>query len=184
MGALNANGIFSLTVSGGGGWGKKQGLLSLDPDTKFSAPGLGGGNGDEDLESFVRAFKNEHGSGGEGYGVAAGPFDAGVVAPGSVVQFFVAPTSMCELGSGPQQGIESDVHEAEYWTDGPSFGVTPRIPGAPTRGVDGQSWKVVEGTFGAVSSEAMYLSDTGGADAPGLLETKVNGPDSYLSRAR
>ncbi|KAK4447523.1 hypothetical protein QBC34DRAFT_409639 [Podospora aff. communis PSN243] len=59
-------------LSGGGGWGLKQGLLSLDPQTKYSTAD------NEDVESFMRSFQ------GEDSGSAT-------VMPGSYVQYFVEP---------------------------------------------------------------------------------------------
>ncbi|KAK0729180.1 hypothetical protein B0T21DRAFT_370519 [Apiosordaria backusii] len=56
-------------LSGGGGWGLKQGLLSLDPDTRYAR------EEHEDMESFIRSFKGEDATGG-------------IVTPGSYVQFF------------------------------------------------------------------------------------------------
>ena len=62
-------------MSGGGGWGLKQGLLSLDPQTKHSTPD------EEDVESFIRSFNGED-SGGA------------TVIPGSYVQFMVEPVGL------------------------------------------------------------------------------------------
>jgi len=59
-------------VSGGGGWGLKQGLLSLDPQTKYST-----GN-EEDVENFIRSFHREDSG-------------SGVVTPGTYIQFMVEP---------------------------------------------------------------------------------------------
>ncbi|KAK4205331.1 hypothetical protein QBC40DRAFT_271526 [Triangularia verruculosa] len=56
-------------LSGGGGWGLKQGLLSLDPNTRYAR------EEHEDMESFIRSFKGEDATGG-------------IVTPGSYVQFF------------------------------------------------------------------------------------------------
>ncbi len=68
-----------LVVSGGGGWGDKQGLLSLDPQTKYSSPD------EDDVESFIRSFKGDTSGAGT------------VVAPGSYIQFFIE-------GPRPAQG--------------------------------------------------------------------------------
>jgi hypothetical protein len=58
-------------LSGGGGWGAKQGLLSLDPEAKFET------TDDEDVESFERDFLAGQ-MGGSGGGSVVGPGD-GVV---------------------------------------------------------------------------------------------------------
>lgn len=68
-------------VSGGGGWGLKQGLLSLDPNTRYAR------EEHEDMESFIRSFKREDATGG-------------IVTPGSYVQFFteaIPPTEKTRL---------------------------------------------------------------------------------------
>lgn len=68
-------------MSGGGGWGLKQGLLSLDPQTRYST------GDEEDVESFIRLFHGEDS-------------DSGVVTPGSYVQFMVEP-----VGPRPPGGL-------------------------------------------------------------------------------
>ncbi|KAK0656743.1 hypothetical protein B0T16DRAFT_501373 [Cercophora newfieldiana] len=78
-------------LSGGGGWGLKQGLLSLDPQTKYSTPD------EEDIESFIRSFNGED-SGGA------------TVIPGSYVQFMVEP-----FGHPPKGALQHDT------TDGASM---------------------------------------------------------------
>ncbi|CAP69383.1 uncharacterized protein PODANS_1_10470 [Podospora anserina S mat+] len=68
-------------LSGGGGWGLKQGLLSLDPNTRYAR------EEHEDMESFIRSFKREDATGG-------------IVTPGSYVQFFteaIPPTEKTRL---------------------------------------------------------------------------------------
>ncbi|KAH8905449.1 hypothetical protein BR93DRAFT_960482 [Coniochaeta sp. PMI_546] len=55
-------------LSGGGGWGAKQGLLSLDPEAKFET------TDDEDVESFERDFLAGQ-NGGSGGGSVVGPGD-------------------------------------------------------------------------------------------------------------
>ncbi|KAB5580311.1 hypothetical protein GE09DRAFT_1279251 [Coniochaeta sp. 2T2.1] len=55
-------------LSGGGGWGAKQGLLSLDPETRFETTEA------EDIESFERDFMAGR-EGGTGGGSVVGPGD-------------------------------------------------------------------------------------------------------------
>ncbi|CRK46843.1 hypothetical protein BN1723_020146, partial [Verticillium longisporum] len=84
-------------ISGGGGWGKKQGLLSLDTETQFSL------TGEEDLESFIRSFHGQKGGDGED-----APLDSGVVAPGSTLQFFT--TAVGELPEPRQADFSLTEH--------------------------------------------------------------------------
>ncbi|KAK0632267.1 hypothetical protein B0T14DRAFT_444941 [Immersiella caudata] len=70
-------------LSGGGGWGFKQGLLSLDPQTKYST------SDDEDVENFIRSFHGQD-SGGA------------TIAPGSYVQYFVEPFGCPPRGFRPR----------------------------------------------------------------------------------
>jgi len=62
-------------VSGGGGWGAKQGLLSLDPETTYAQPEQ------NDIDAFVKAFEERN---------SAEP-SSGLVSPGSYVLFCVEP---------------------------------------------------------------------------------------------
>lgn len=63
-------------MSGGGGWGDKQGLLALDPETRFPTH-----DNEEDMERFIRSFTGRE------------PAGTGVVTPGTWVQFMVERAS-------------------------------------------------------------------------------------------
>ncbi|KAK1832895.1 hypothetical protein QBC39DRAFT_403783 [Podospora conica] len=82
-GLLARGGHVRKVLSGGGGWGVKQGLLSLDPQTRYDVAE------EEDVESFMRSFHGEEAGGG-------------VVAPGSWVQFMVEAV---EVGGGEGGGL-------------------------------------------------------------------------------
>ncbi|RYP56692.1 hypothetical protein DL769_009882 [Monosporascus sp. CRB-8-3] len=62
-------------LSGGGGWGLKQGLLSLDPETSYTQPEQ------DDIEMFIKAFQERNSS---------NPSE-GLVIPGSYVLFCTEP---------------------------------------------------------------------------------------------
>ncbi|KAK1754936.1 hypothetical protein QBC47DRAFT_382218 [Echria macrotheca] len=89
MGGLLGRGCHMRRIlSGGGGWGLKQGLLSLDPQTKYATADQ------DDIESFIRSFHGEDGDG------------TAVITPGSFVQFMVepvgvAPTETQDDGKSP-----------------------------------------------------------------------------------
>jgi hypothetical protein len=90
-----------MVVSGGGGWGLKQGLLSLDPQTKYATEEA------EDVESFIRSFNGEEKGGA-------------TVAPGSWVQFMVEP-----VGNKPEgMDMSGEVGEAGCFIIGTPGGVS------------------------------------------------------------
>ncbi|OHW95497.1 hypothetical protein CSPAE12_05915 [Colletotrichum incanum] len=140
-------------LSGGGGWGKKQGLLSLDPETTYSSS-----SEEEDLDSFIRSFESQHDGGAQ----------QGVVAPGSYIQYFVtAPMSARPNVSRPDGATlniafgtsESAISEAPLSTDGPS------------------DWKVVPEHFGAVSSHGLFIKSQVNDFTS---ESKLDAPGSWV----
>jgi hypothetical protein len=140
-------------VSGGGGWGTKQGLLSLDPETTLNA------EEHEDLESFIRSFKGEDAAGG-----------GGIVTPGSYVQFFT-------------EGIYPRAYDTKtFHPNGSAYAIGTASEGKKdsTARVEDrkEGWKVESGLFGAVSSEAIYVK----SDHPELggFKTKIDAPSSYM----
>ncbi|KAI1416798.1 hypothetical protein F5Y13DRAFT_153089 [Hypoxylon sp. FL1857] len=74
-------------LSGGGGWGLKQGLLSLDPETNYSLPDQ------DDVEMFIKAFQERD---------SPNPSE-GLVTPGSYLMFCIEPhCTIKEIGSSQQ----------------------------------------------------------------------------------
>ncbi|KAK0731592.1 hypothetical protein B0H67DRAFT_639962 [Lasiosphaeris hirsuta] len=123
-------------LSGGGGWGEKQGLLSLDPQTRYSTPDQ------EDVEKFILAFK------GEG-GTASG------ITPGSWIQFVYEP-----LG-GPLE-LAKPVSMARLPTYDP--GNNRIIVGTRSTHSSSDSPSQVtvhEGAFGATASQGLYVAAKG-----------------------
>lgn len=140
-------------LSGGGGWGAKQGLLSLDPETRFTAAGAEGG--EEDVESFIRSFHGEESGGG-------------VVAPGGWVQFMVEEE--VEVGHAvgdPRPAVMLGTHVAVEEPDGSS--------------ADGGAAEVevLEDVFGAASSKGFYIA-TEGEGGDGEVVTKIDAARSYV----
>ncbi|TDZ73249.1 hypothetical protein CTRI78_v001407 [Colletotrichum trifolii] len=138
-------------LSGGGGWGKKQGLLSLDPETKY------GPSEDDDLDSFIRSFASQHDGGAQ----------EGVVAPGSYVQYFVSPppTAKPAATTGEQLSL--------------AFGTSESALAEDTAAAEGPSeWKLVPGHFGAVTSHGLFLGSHCTAGKP--MESKLDAPDSWI----
>ncbi|KAL8381731.1 hypothetical protein RB595_005824 [Gaeumannomyces hyphopodioides] len=147
-------------LSGGGGWGAKRGLLSLDPETTYSSSGA------QDLESFIASF------GGE---VTADS----VVTPGSYIQFLVEPMPLSSTGSA---------NEAAQNLPPLVLGTTPaQIAGDEKTEHASSSTQLVAGHFGALSSSGIFLSLESGAGSeaargsrPPTTLTKVDVPNAYV----
>ncbi|KAJ9157963.1 V-type c subunit family protein [Pleurostoma richardsiae] len=142
-------------LSGGGGWGLKQGLLSLDPQTSYSPPG-----GAEDVESFIRSFRGDDTA-------------DSIVAPGCYVQFLVAPVS-----------VEIPNAESTRQSSAAMFGVHEGAGLLePSQQGDG-SVKFLPGVFGAVSSHGIFLSSSPGSTqyqvASPEIKTKIDVPNSAV----
>ncbi|KAM7208022.1 hypothetical protein V8F20_001568 [Naviculisporaceae sp. PSN 640] len=75
-GILLGGGQFRQVLSGGGGWGDKKGLLSLDPESRYST------DEQDSVEDFIRSFKGQDSAENGGSGV-------GIIPENSWVQFFV-----------------------------------------------------------------------------------------------
>ncbi|KAF5527322.1 hypothetical protein CGCA056_v000650 [Colletotrichum aenigma] len=142
-------------LSGGGGWGKKQGLLSLDPETKYSPS-----SEEEDLDSFIRSFSSQH----------DGKAQEGVVAPGSYVQYFVSPPATAKPALSPTQSSFANV----------AFGASESALAEDTASTEGPSgWEIVPGHFGAVSSHGLFIASQGNTLAH-TTETKLDVPDTWV----
>lgn len=118
-----------IIVSGGGGWGLKQGLLSLDPQTTYTTPG------DEDIESFIKSFRGESSA-------------DSIVAPGSYVQFFVSPMHTPKSrsildNSGSLPSTVLGTHE---------------ISSTETKESGTPSIELIPGLFGGVSTQGLFIS--------------------------
>ena len=143
-------------VSGGGGWGLKQGLLSLDPQTRYSTPDQ------EDVESFIRSFKGEDSVGG-------------IVAPGSFVQFFVEPAYRLVPGSQTEGATTPEEPESASLVVG-----TIDNTANPTR--DLNEIEVHRNVFGAVSAEGIFISS--GVDSQGNqagATTKIDASNAFVT---
>ncbi|KAG6041004.1 hypothetical protein E4U41_006333 [Claviceps citrina] len=78
-----AGGRFYQVLSGGGGWGPKKGLLSLDPRETYFAS-----SEEEEMERFVRTMSS-----------------SSFAPPGSHIQFFVPAMASAETVASPATGI-------------------------------------------------------------------------------
>ncbi|KAL2022816.1 hypothetical protein VTK56DRAFT_4632 [Thermocarpiscus australiensis] len=154
-------------LSGGGGWGPKQGLLSLDPQTKF------GTSAQEDMEAFIKSFRGDDAAGGGGGGGGGSGFETA----GPYVQFFVemSPVTKHSKTIGVDHGFRS-------------FRSPTVVTGTPGAAIKHLRDETCLNLFGAVSSEGIYLSshEPLGAvstkldgNSPSVVSTKLDAPRSY-----
>ncbi|CAK7267213.1 hypothetical protein SEPCBS119000_002431 [Sporothrix epigloea] len=186
-------------LSGGGGWGLKQGLLSLDPQMShpttdglarsqgadaasqskiMGEEGRGEESDDEAMLSFIRSFKNETLVGRE---VAAGEASDGsasreagvdgVAMPGALVQFFVAPLPRAtqELDAGSAKTNAETGVELSDWSIALG-GDGGSAVGFPS-GADVEQVTLIHNHFGAVSSHGVFLA--AGANSKGASSSEV-----------
>lgn len=133
-------------LSGGGGWGKKAGLLSLDP-----VP----------VSEEVPIRMEDATSGFEGPGdfsIALTP----VVHPGDAIQFFIAPASATEVnGDKALENLKSlPKQRALGWELGTVPSTVDSIPGGSWQhvGADSEYIAVFRNSFGALSEGGMTLT--------------------------
>lgn len=148
-------------MSGGGGWGPKQGLLSLDPQTTLAS------DEHQDMQSFIDSFKRE-----------AIPKTEGDEE--TFVQFFVEamppPPTITATAADQQQPTKTPSHA--HWkrpaimigTAGSAIGFAP-----PAHAVE-----ACAGLFGAVSSAGVYLERDAEGDGRPAMTSKLDAPGSYL----
>ncbi|KAI0537986.1 hypothetical protein GGR58DRAFT_469621 [Xylaria digitata] len=154
-------------LSGGGGWGLKQGLLSIDPETSFSLP-----DQDDEMEMFIRSFKERE----------SGERTSGLAAPGSFLLFCVEPqvTDIERLSS--QQHAPT-----KAW----SFGVAPNLDHMPRHVSNPDLVEIIGGHFGISSETGLFLratpefvgisgSNGGEGISEGSFTTKVDVPGAYF----
>ena len=147
-------------MSGGGGWGLKQGLLSLDPQTKHSTS-----DGD-DVESFIRSFNGEESAGGGG----------GIVAPGVYVQFMVEPDGP------PASTVSDEAALGPHFDQNGSVAVLGTTCDAVLEDAGVSEVKVQEGLFGAFSLNGVYIAseEIKEVDQRGSILSKMDASGSYV----
>ncbi|KAI1806608.1 hypothetical protein F4811DRAFT_509671 [Daldinia bambusicola] len=142
-------------LSGGGGWGLKQGLLSLDPETSYSLPDQ------EDIEMFIRAFQERNNPNSS----------EGLVTPGSYLMFCIEPHwTKNEIGLSREISPTTAIGVVQ------NSDTEPDSAGLPDQ-VD-----VIDGHFGVVSKTGLFLKATNLAhvsqatEQPQPFTTKVDLP--------
>jgi hypothetical protein len=160
-------------VSGGGGWGKKQGLLSLDPEVTFAA---GTRSREASLDEVFTPssesdlfFTNDLPDFLEGLGLEANIAQLSQVAPpGDYIQFFVTS--------------EDDIKYEDRSTSSTltySFGVDSPEESTETSSTTSEGVVVLYNHFGAVSESAISYSQKDSSQAS-KFETKISVPGSRI----
>ncbi|PBP22871.1 V-type ATPase, C subunit family protein [Diplocarpon rosae] len=166
---------FSRVLSGGGGWGAKQGLLSLDPQTTYA-------------EIPEARFDFSGGSLEEQQASALG----NLAQEGAYIQFFVAHNKR------PLADIE-DFDPAHMMRTSIVFGSVPSTvddfyparPPSSTQSAEKPIYHIRRGHFGFVSESGVFvrhstgdsdISSGGGASSALESVTKIDLPYSYLVR--
>ncbi|KAI9786709.1 MAG: hypothetical protein M1816_007850 [Peltula sp. TS41687] len=154
-------------LSGGGGWGRKQGLLSLDPDTGYS----------QESETLSSSSME-----GEEFGGVLPK----VAAPGDYVQFFVSSPAlvpdheMPEMQSDSPPGSELSRRSISF-----VFGVTESTMDAfPCEKAQPQSYVTLDGCFGALSGQGVVVSmdcDDTSTGSGKMASSKIDVPYSTFS---
>ncbi|RYP72201.1 hypothetical protein DL771_004331 [Monosporascus sp. 5C6A] len=145
-------------LSGGGGWGLKQGLLSLDPETSHTQPE------EEDIEMFIKAFQERNSS---------NPSE-GLVTPGSYVLFCIEPY------------LTEENVQSRRITPTISLSVAPNNDEGVALRDGTEEVEICDDHFGAASTVGLFLRaipETNGVGdeehfgkAPQPFTTKINTP--------
>jgi hypothetical protein len=155
-------------LSGGGGWGKKAGLLSLDPDATYHVRGIRDNHAwdfdldlaDENDEKTAEGHRRE----------ALGD----VVAEGDGIWFFIAPNDpgLVEDQLTLLQSLPPNVPTAHFGS------IPSTIDSGPSHSQGSASIIYENGLFGALSEGGMALTIANGQRD--RMQTKLDVPFSYL----
>lgn len=166
-------------MSGGGGWGKKQGLLSLDPEMSF------GKQGDEILKPLRQVLSAEDEAPADMADTPLEPpsFMQGLsnlsqaAEPGDYVQFFASvQDSGPRIGSGDSPDRSNDELSC-------IFGVMSDAESFPSQTAGHKDLKIIPNYFGALSGKAITYSQPVAEpqlEAP-ETRTKIDVPGSRVN---
>lgn len=160
----------SCLVSGGGGWGRKQGLLSLDPENTLAE------SEGQSLEAFVNSWNERGTQSSRGTDIGSHTLSGNAVTPGSYVQFFVQP-----FGHVPKQLSATSPQSAGALTSRHYFGISSDCPDSPC--IPAETVAVHCDHFGAASTKGLYIR-YGDGIGNGVQEPramKINAPNSSFS---
>lgn len=136
-------------LSGGGGWGKKAGLLSLDPDSTYTP---------EDTSSQDTAFF----AGLELEAQAEGDSALrSIVSPGDHIQFYISPTASdpaapVEATTATEQDRNANIQSAEFGAIPSTIDSMPVPMNRPTENKSGI--RTIPNHFGALSEVGIALT--------------------------
>lgn len=149
--------MLTITVSGGGGWGNKQGLLSLDPQTTYY------GKKHAPLEFSNRTMEEQQTSA------------LGVLAePGAFIQFFTTKHDGDEITPSPVSESNASAQSVVIGTiPNPVDGADMEVPDDLNDTIEIQA-----GHFGCVSQAGLYIHK--GRENSEPYETKVDIPYSFF----
>ncbi|KAL4931208.1 uncharacterized protein BDV17DRAFT_257387, partial [Aspergillus undulatus] len=177
--AIQAGATLHRVMSGGGGWGKKQGLLSLDPELSFKQ------RGDEGLKPLHKVLSPDNQD--SAFGGVSSPEEltfmqdlstlSQAAEPGDYVQFFA---SVAEPEPRTNSSTASDHSEESVSC---SFGIMSDADSVSNETGEHKDMTVVPNYFGALSGKAItYLQPLRGSqsDASGS-RTKIDVPGSRVS---
>ncbi|KAI2777351.1 hypothetical protein F4815DRAFT_297704 [Daldinia loculata] len=120
-------------LSGGGGWGLKQGLLSLDPETSYSLPDQ------DDVEMFIRAFHERNNPNSS----------EGLVTPGSYLMFCIEP-----------HWTKKEIELSQKITPTTAIGVVENSDQEPDSASLSDKVDIIDSHFGVVSKTGVFLKAT------------------------
>ncbi|KAH9842080.1 hypothetical protein Tdes44962_MAKER07740 [Teratosphaeria destructans] len=166
--AAKTGGRLCRVLSGGGGWGKKAGLLSLDPDVKYSVRDLRSDKGWEfDLETEDSAARSKQRALGD------------VVKEGDEIQFFLLP-------KGTESSEQDELLNKHYcWQESRSatFGTIPSTVDAADDADTAVKAKP-RATNTAIHEPGMFgaLSETGLALTTSIYHPQAPHPDAPVAK--
>jgi hypothetical protein len=150
-----------LIVSGGGGWGAKQGLLSLDPQTTYTQ------NNDIPLEFTGTSLEEQQAS-------ALG----NIAQPGSYIRFFTRSSWSSWTNEETTKRVKFFDPTARTVVVGTSPSTIDDIPGEAAHGEE-EFIRLRSGYFGCVSQSGVFI-DKKLTDAEPTHRTKLDMPNSFL----
>ncbi|OTB06427.1 hypothetical protein M426DRAFT_318840 [Hypoxylon sp. CI-4A] len=120
-------------LSGGGGWGLKQGLLSLDPETNYHQ------EDQDDVEMFIKAFQERDNP---------NPSE-GLVTPGSYLMFCIEP-----------HWTEKEIGSSRQMIPTTALGVAPNNDHEVDMTHQSDKIEIIGNHFGVVSKTGLFLKTT------------------------
>ncbi|RDW73966.1 hypothetical protein BP5796_07408 [Coleophoma crateriformis] len=174
---ISKGAILCRVLSGGGGWGLKEGLLALDPQTEYNT------KSEDEFIFSGKSIKDEQAA-------ALGK----VALPGSFIQFFTNSPKLFSAKKEPKANTKPIWPwrtAASQYCQGTVLGVVPstidNMPqveeSADTGEISGVTIRVFRGAFGAVSESGLYIQKAASESLISYLaagSTKYDMPYTYI----